>query len=75
MNTLRHLFLALGRDNLEAAFRCHACDLNAHGRPEAPRTVALDGKTLHGSFDHLTERMAIRVLSAFQRRRPSPSRR
>jgi len=26
VNTLRHLFLALGRDDLEAAFRRHACD-------------------------------------------------
>ena len=55
VNTLRHLFLALGRDDLEAAFRRHARDLNAHGGPEALRTVALDGKTLRGSFDHLTQ--------------------
>ena len=65
VNTLRHLFLALGDDNLEAAFRRHACDLNAHSRPEALRTVALDGKTLRGSFDHLTDRRAVHVLSAF----------
>jgi hypothetical protein len=65
VNTLRHLFLALGRDDLEAAFRRHACDLNAHGRSEALRTVALDGKTLRGSFDHLTNRKAVHVLSAF----------
>ncbi len=65
VNTLRHLFLALGCDDLEAAFRRHACDLNAHGKPEALRTVALDGKTLRGSFDHLTDRKAVHVLSAF----------
>ena len=51
VNTLRHLFLALGHDDLEAAFRCHACDLNGHSRPEALRTVALDGKTLRGSVE------------------------
>jgi predicted transposase YbfD/YdcC len=62
VNTLRHLFLALGRDDLEAAFRCHARDLSAQN---APRTVALDGKTLRGSFDHLTDRKAVHVLSAF----------
>ena len=28
-------------------------------------TVALDGKTLRGSFDHLTDRKAVHVLSAF----------
>ena len=65
VNTLRHLFLALGRDDLEAAFRRHARDLNAHSRPQALRTVALDGKTLRGSFDHLTDRKAVHVLSAF----------
>jgi DDE_Tnp_1-associated len=65
VNTLRHLFLALGGDDLEAAFRHHARDLNARPAPEALRTVALDGKTLRGSFDHLTDRKAVHVLSAF----------
>jgi len=73
VNTLRHLFLALGRDDLEAAFRRHARDLSTRGTPEALRTVALDGKTRHGSveprgspdFDHLTDRKAVYVLSAF----------
>jgi len=59
VNTLRHLFLALGRDDLEAAFRRHAHDLSTRGTPEALRTVALDGKTLRGSFDHLTDRKAV----------------
>jgi len=65
VNTLRHLFLALGGDDLEAAFRRHAGDLNARPAPEALRTVALDGKTLRGSFDHLTDRKTVHVLSAF----------
>ena len=65
VNTLRHLFLALDRDDLEAAFRCHARDLNAHSVQGALRTVALDGKTLCGSFDHLSDRKAVHVLSAF----------
>ena len=73
VNTLRHLFLALGCDDLEAAFRRHARDLDARPAPEALRTVALDGKTLRGSveprgspdFDHLTDRKAVHVLSAF----------
>ena len=65
VTTLRHLFLALGRDGLEAAFRRHAHALSARSTPEAPRTVALDGKTLRGSFDHLNDRKAVHVLSAF----------
>jgi predicted transposase YbfD/YdcC len=65
VNTLRHLFLALGRDDLEAAFRRHARDLSAGDTASMPRTIALDGKTLPGSFDHLTDRKAVHVLSAF----------
>jgi len=65
MNTLRHLFLALGPDDLEATFRRHARNLSTRSAPEALRTVALDGKTLRGSFDHLTDRKAVHVLSAF----------
>ena len=51
VNILRHLFLALDRDDLEAAFRRHACALSA-STPEVPRTIALDGKALRGSVDH-----------------------
>jgi len=65
VNTLRHLFLALGPDDLEAAFRRHARDVSPQSAPQALRTVALDGKTLRGSFDHLTDRKAVHVLSAF----------
>jgi len=59
VNTLRYLFLTLGPDDLEAAFRRHACDLSASSPPGTLRTVALDGKTLRGSFDHLTDRKAV----------------
>ena len=65
VNTLRHLFLALGRDDLETAFRRHARNLSTRGTSEPLRTVALDGKTLRGSFDHLTDCKAVHVLSAF----------
>jgi predicted transposase YbfD/YdcC len=64
VNTLRHLFLALDRDDLEAAFRRHAGALTA-GTPEVLRTIARDGKTLRGSVDHLNDRPAAHVLSAF----------
>ncbi len=38
--------------------------LNAR-TPEAMRTIALDGKTLRGSFDHLNDGTAAHLLSAF----------
>ena len=65
VNTLRSLFLALERDDLEAAFRRHAQELNGTVRMTGKRTVALDGKTLRGSFDHLNDQKAAHVLSAF----------
>jgi predicted transposase YbfD/YdcC len=65
VNTLRSLFLALDRDDLEGAFRRHAQELNGTVRVTGKRTIALDGKTLRGSFDHLNDRAAAHVLSAF----------
>ena len=66
VNTLRTLFHALDPAELEAAFRRHAGHLL--GRAAAPpgrRFIALDGKTLRGSFDHLDDRAAAQVFSAF----------
>ncbi len=65
VNTLRHLFLALDRDDLETAFRRHARALSASIGVGETRTVALDGKTLRGSFDRVDERRAAHVLGAF----------
>src|SRR5919199_2960382 len=65
INTLRNLFLALDPADLEAAFRRHAHRLDERIGGMAWRTIALDGKTLRGSFDHLHDQPAAHVLSAF----------
>jgi DDE_Tnp_1-associated len=65
VNTLRHLFVSLDPDALEAAFRRHVRSLDGTTVPDGKRTVALDGKTLRGSFDHLHDRSTAHVLSAF----------
>lgn len=65
VNTLRALFQALDPAELEAAFRRHAEGLNGGVPTGGPRVVALDGKTLKRSFDHLNDRAAAHVLSAF----------
>lgn len=65
VNTLRNLFLALDPADLEAAFRRHARHLDEAINRHGWRTVALDGKTLRGSFDHLHDQSAAHVLSAF----------
>ena len=61
VNTLRALLHALDPADLEAAFRRHAEHLGG-AAPSAQRVVALDGKTLRGSFDHLDDRAAAQVL-------------
>src|SRR3954471_19744556 len=65
VNTLRNLFLALDPVDLETAFRRHARGLHeAVPRPGRP-VIALDGKTLRRSFDHLDGQAAAQVLGAF----------
>jgi hypothetical protein len=65
VNTLRALLHALDPADLEAAFRRHAEHLGAATAAPGRRVVALDGKALRGSFDHLDDRAAAQVLSAF----------
>src|SRR3954454_22747801 len=56
VNTLRNLCLALDPADLETAFRRHARGPHeAAPRPGRP-VIALDGKTLRRSFDHLHDR-------------------
>src|SRR5919199_1373323 len=65
VNTLRHLFQMLDPAALEAAFRHHARQLSRSDHPAERCVIALDGKTLRRSFDHLNDRAAAHVLSAF----------
>jgi predicted transposase YbfD/YdcC len=55
----------LDGDALERAFRRHAAALLPPGEPGQMPVIALDGKTLKGSFDHLNDRKAAQALSAF----------
>src|SRR5215204_1001645 len=65
VNTLRAVLHALDPAELEAAFRRHAAHLGQATAAPGRRVVALDGKALRGSFDHLDDRAAAQVLSAF----------
>jgi DDE family transposase len=65
VNTLRALLQALDPAALEAAFRQHARELSEAAPTSGPRVIALDGKTLKRSFDHLNDKAAAHVLSAF----------
>jgi DDE_Tnp_1-associated len=67
VDTRRDLFLALDPAALEAACRRHAraSSDGAGGPASGPRVIALDGKTLKRSFDHLNDRAAAHALGAF----------
>jgi hypothetical protein len=62
--TIRNIIQGADPKGLEAAFRTHANTLkNLDSRSYIQ--VALDGKTVKGSFDHFNDHKAIQVFSAF----------
>lgn len=65
--TLRFILRGLEGLQLERVFRQHAAELPtaAADTAAAPVCVAIDGKTLRGSFDAFKDRKAAHVLSAF----------
>lgn len=65
VNTLRTVLQSLDTEDLEAAFRRHAKALLPAGTAGQKPAVALDGKTLRGSFDHINDRKAAQTLTAF----------
>ncbi len=69
VNTLRTVLQSLETEALEAVFRQHAKALMAPGVAENEAdgwpVIALDGKTLRRSFDHLSDRKAVQTLTAF----------
>src|SRR5205823_38674 len=50
---------------VETVFRQHAALLQAACTKPGPASIALDGKTLRGSFDNFNDRAAAQLLSAF----------
>jgi DDE_Tnp_1-associated len=62
---IRYILKGLDPADVEAVFRHHAARLQAALVAPGQRTIALDGKTLRGSFDHFRDRAAAQVLSAF----------
>jgi hypothetical protein len=65
--TVRFILRGLDAHELERAFRTHAADLSGTliGDAASPACVAIDGKTLRGSFDAFNDQKAAHVLSAF----------
>jgi hypothetical protein len=65
VNTLRTVLQALDTEDLEQAFRRHAKALLPTGAAGEKPLIALDAKTLRGSFDHINDRKAAQTLTAF----------
>jgi hypothetical protein len=65
--TLRFILRGLDAAQLERVFRQHAAGLSTPVADDAatPICVAIDGKTLRGSFDAFNDRKAAHLLSAF----------
>jgi DDE_Tnp_1-associated len=62
---IRYILKGLDPAAVEAVFRRHAARLQAACATAGPGSIALDGKTLRGSFDKFNDRAAAQVLSAF----------
>ncbi|MEA2791411.1 MAG: hypothetical protein QOG73_3817 [Acetobacteraceae bacterium] len=62
---IRYILKGLDPIAVEAAFRGHAARLQAAHGTVGTGSIALDGKTLRGSFDRFHDRAAAQVLSAF----------
>jgi DDE_Tnp_1-associated len=62
---IRYILKGLDPSAVEAAFRRHAAGLQAACGTVGTAHIALDGKTLRGSFDKFHDRAAAQVLSAF----------
>jgi hypothetical protein len=62
---IRYIMTGIDPAAIEACFRRHAAQLHAaHSKPGLG-SIAIDGKTLRGSFDNFNDRSAAQVLSAF----------
>ena len=62
---VRYILQRLDPAAVEVAFRRHAALLQAARATPGQGSIALDGKTLRGSFDKFNDRAAAQVLSAF----------
>ena len=63
---LRDILLGLDAAALERAFRDHACTIQAPTSQDGLVAVAIDGKTLRGSFDALRDKKAAHMMSALR---------
>ena len=63
---LRGILQGVDPAALEAAFRAHAATIAPPATTDGPIAIAVDGKTLRGSFDAFSDRKAAHMVSALR---------
>lgn len=63
--TIRNIILGIDKDSLEEAFRGYTEYLEKLDKAAGLKCIAIDGKTLRGSFDHFQDKKAVHLLNTF----------
>ena len=63
---LRDILQGVDPNALETAFRAHAFSITSAAAPTGMVAIAVDGKTLRGSFDAFADKKAAHMLSALR---------
>ena len=63
--TIRNIILGIDKDSLEKAFREYAEYLEKLDKSANIKCIAIDGKTVRGSFDNFNDQNAIHILNTF----------
>lgn len=64
-STIRYIIKGLNKDILEYVFRHYTNDLKGTDISNDKKYIAIDGKTLRGSFDNVKDNKALHMLSIF----------
>lgn len=63
--TLRDILKNIQKQALEWYFRRHSHDLNKSVKSDTKTLIAIDGKVLKGSFDHMNDMGTLNLISAY----------
>jgi hypothetical protein len=64
--TIRNVILGVDGEELEACFRVYTQSLIDGTNADQIGSIAFDGKTLRGSYDHFQDKRAVQILSMFR---------
>lgn len=64
--TIRNVILGVDSEELESSFRVYTQSLIDGSNASPIGTIAFDGKTLRGSYDHFQDKRAMQILSMFR---------